>query len=371
MSSNRKFVIIIFLIFLLGLHGGCQIQPSWEVPIERYSMRGIPAQSDIQTLIFITPEIGFTCGLFVTDLKKDATVIYRTDNGGYDWQPMQQLQGDCLSLQYCQKNLYAFIQHKPTLGVDSSTIWRSINLGETWEKVISFDRRMIYFFVFDTQTMAIIQRADFDNNEDKDKLLLSYDGGQTWQESFIPGKINVSAGVFAAKNYIYLLVSNAGSLNFCSVDVYTGLTMESAIKWVDFMVGAANIMATNRGKVKFYQIKKNGQLGFLAKYGWGGWRDGSYIPKYVTQCGELVFGLINQYPGDKYSQALVFSGNGGKNWQTIHRFSNDESIYPEPFAQPSITSYEAENWVYLYYINRESEWMMNRICLPQSHACRQ
>lgn len=290
-------------------------------------------------MIFLSPDTGY-----LTGRENDKDQLLKTTDGGKTWHCLYDYDTFTQELQSYEGNLYVIEGELLPDNSDTTRLLQSRDGGHTWQTITKMSGRIGNLHLFSSQCMTLVHTVtDVQNrrNREKARLLISNDGGTTWQEHPIEGTLN-ERSIFRDGKTLCFAVGNQGSRLY-RWNPITGQETHCNMDWVFSMHGDDGLAAIQE---RFYQLADD-TLIFETSYDWGAFGGGSYSDLYLSKWDEKVFALSGQYPGDEYNRGLLYSDDSGRHWQVVDLFGKMRYI-------KLITAYKSNDIYKLFYMTADT-----------------
>ncbi len=316
-SKYKTLLVIIVLLFLFS----CKKEILTEI---NYETQSVGDDINVQSITFINNDVGFACG----GKKGDVGTIYKTINGGTNWQKIFSISNN---------GLYNVCFVNDTLGFacgENLLLLKTIDGGLNWVNQYqfqghppsSYNSTLRNIFAFDANTIYVAGGTDFMIGV----TYKTYDGGNLWIYNTFDNEMrstfftNKYTGYFASYGAIFKTTDSAYSFNRLPIDDDFFVSIDFANANIGFACGY------NGGIYKTID-------------GGNSWTSQSTTNTDISRSkhfNQLKF--LNENIGYAVGNdgLIMFTDNGGANWNTAKKITDNHlyAIYIKNSSSIFVTS---------------------------------
>lgn len=312
---NFRFSVVTALALFVALLHGCIADPAFKVILAE----GINYKESKDALTFISPDVGFAGGdKYSPDTPpfgegwgnrdyQDA-MIWKTLDGGHTWQANKLDSGSVRAIFYKDEYLFAIVNSR-----GSSKIYRSIDIGETWQLLSAVNDVSIYsFYAKDPDNLY------YYSHYDDSILMMSDDGGISWHSTGCKPKGIGIRTIFFTEEWAYYVMGDFSNSPFMirrNLTTHENDTIVLPPGRVYETGQNEMIVLKHEQSIEVYKID-GVDLTLKSKIKAPKVR---YDPQFIDNKGDRVFLYMVIRDGYLFGsqEVLLFSKTGGSSWTEI------------------------------------------------------
>ncbi|OGZ95663.1 MAG: hypothetical protein A3I44_04165 [Candidatus Sungbacteria bacterium RIFCSPLOWO2_02_FULL_51_17] len=258
---------------------------------------------------------GSSDGPAPADRPKSSVGIFRSGNGGRDWEEKNTSEGDDIAkYQILHFAIHPFSSSVIFAGMKSGGLWRTENNGDSWQKIQDPNGALrgdssVYRVIFNTNNPQEVYLAVFQQN--RGRVLKSEDRGSSFREVYQTPveRFGVFDGFVDASGVLYIVTGQGGF--FSSHD---GGDSWRVVRW--FRDGIVRLVVDPRNESRLFVFTEKGSI-FRSEDKGGFWVD---MTDALSQFeGALKYQKLLIDPADSTlylasAYGLLTSIDGGNHW---------------------------------------------------------